>query len=315
MHRALVTSATATALACAFIAPLPAAADNSPIDDPYVEPTQKALTKQEKQRRDTLLREGKAHVEREEWKEAADKLGAAVALRSDPDTLLWLGFAEERRGKMLAAKVFYTRAHADARRSEDARRALQALDELEKNIPRVKVNLPGGAEATAYVDEARVAIAAEGIQVDPGPRAFVITAPGRRSYRTKVVAIAGATHVIDVALPPEARPETPDRPAPEQPRSTPAGAIALTAVGGALAVAGVVILSADLFPKEAWSAQLGAGIATLTGGLGAATCGVVWLVISRRAPASAHAQGPSLLPAAAPLADGRGLWIGTRGVF
>jgi tetratricopeptide (TPR) repeat protein len=179
---------------------------------PYDDTPPKPLTWQEKLKRDGLFREGKAFITQEKWKEASGKLWEAVRIRPDAEILLWLGYAEEQQGKLVAAKRFYTQARAEAtsaKQPDMLQRATQALAELEKNLPRIKLKLLEATPVMVYVDEAVVKYLVDGVELDPGTHTLQITAHQRKDFRTQVVIRMGETQTIEVALPSTAPPPAP----------------------------------------------------------------------------------------------------------
>lgn len=251
MNRTIVSAAVAAAaLALALesaAAPPPAAPD-----DPYADSLpQRALTRQEKARREALFREGQKLIKQQKWQEASEKLHGALKIQSDPEVLIWRGYAEQQLGKLMRARGLYKLARAEARKEKKAEleaRAAQALEALDKVLPRILLKLPHGVEPMVYLDETVVRLMSDGIPVDPGEHDLQVTAQGRKEYRAKVIIRESEAQTIDVALPLLAPPVPVVPPTP-----TPVGCgcrVAPEGAGGAGLAAAIGLLALILRKKN-----------------------------------------------------------------
>jgi hypothetical protein len=136
--------------------------------------------------RTSLYNDGLALVEAGRWEEALHKFQAVVAIRSAPRALVALALAQEKTGKLTAAKRTYLKVQADARaagESEMAERASSSLAALEPLIPRLALRFAAGsADAALTLDGVPVIATPEGIDVDPGEHRIVATAQGYRPF-------------------------------------------------------------------------------------------------------------------------------------
>lgn len=189
--------------------------------DPYADELVKPLTWKEKQARQTLLKQAEEAVAKEAWREAEHALEKVPGLMTDAESLLWLGYALEKQGKLVKAKTLYQRAQSIAGRAKNidlTNRATMAIDELRKRIPRLKVIIRGDLHATITLDEETVTMSPEGIEVDPGKHLVEVRAPERKPYRVGVVAIESGVHLVEASLP-LIMPPAPPAPPPQPPQA------------------------------------------------------------------------------------------------
>jgi hypothetical protein len=138
------------------------------------------------QERAALYDEGVALVDAGRWEEALRKFQAVVAIRSAPRALVALGLAQEKTGKLTAAKRTYLKTQADARETgeiEILERATSSLAALDLVTPKVMLRFaarPAGASIT--LDGAPVNVSTDGIDIDPGEHRIVVTAPRHHPF-------------------------------------------------------------------------------------------------------------------------------------
>ena len=108
-------------------------------------------------RRTELFLQGKRLADEGRWSEAVVPLREVVAIRSAPKALLALAVVERQLMHFVEARALLERAESDAKAAaleDDAAAARQALDDLEKIIPRLI--LAGDAldpRAAVFVDD------------------------------------------------------------------------------------------------------------------------------------------------------------------
>ena len=136
--------------------------------------------------RASLYNDGLALVEAGRWEEALHKFQAVVAIRSAPRALVALALAQEKTGKLTAAKGTYLKTQADAREAgevEMAERASSSLAALEPLIPRLALRFAAvSPDAAITLDGVSVIATPEGIELDPGQHRIVVTAEGHRPF-------------------------------------------------------------------------------------------------------------------------------------
>jgi hypothetical protein len=138
------------------------------------------------------------------WSEAAEKLRAALAIRSSPKVRFTLGQAEEHVGRLSAAYDAYAQALADAEAAGErdvlstARGALRALT---PRVPVVRVTVSGaGADAaTATIDDRSTPLG-QPVRVDPGPHRISVSAPGARPTASTIAIGEGQQLDVPVGL-------------------------------------------------------------------------------------------------------------------
>ena len=252
------------------------------------------------------------------------------SLRSDPGlgTLLRLALCHEREGKTATAWAEFEDAAAQAQRKGEADRESFARTHaaaLDKGLNRVviqmatlprdlRLTVDGGAVGSGILDTA--------FPLDPGSHVIEASAPGKRTWTTKVTLEAGGVHQ-NVQVPPleddvptaataPAQPETP----PQAPAAFPTRTVAVVTGGAGIALLGLATyfqLTALSHYDESRSAtdatrsrQLYSDAsndqlyAQVTGavGLAAVGAGVVLFVMSGSSPPPG--KRPSVVPAVGP---------------
>ena len=154
-----------------------------------------------------LFREGIREARRRNWQEAHDAFSRSYELSPRSTTLLNLAGTQRQLGRWVAAAESYRRFLSS--NDERGRRARQqnqvaerALEELEAQIPNLRVNATGElANVVVTIDDEEMAAAAYGelFPLDPGEHHVVIQREGHRSVELDFTLEEGGEHVIDVA--------------------------------------------------------------------------------------------------------------------
>jgi hypothetical protein len=206
----------------------------------------------EKQRL-ALIEQGKRLTRDGQYPEALQVLREALEARPDPRVLLWMGYAQEQTGALLAARASYLQAKAVAHAGNlvgEERNADQALLDIGAKIPRIKLEIPPDVKAKIQIDGKEVPLSSDGVEVDPGVHSVFASGPGLQSYRVSVAVKLGAVKVVEAVLT-RIVPGPPDLPPPpDKTGGAPSGrvdaiviaGIATTAVGVAMG-AGFAIAS------------------------------------------------------------------------
>lgn len=258
------------------------------------------LTAREKLQKSVLVRDGKKAAEAGQWNDASIKFGEALAMQSDPESLLYKGWAEDKLGHLLSAKASYARAHTEAveaKLPEWVERSQQVLDDLHTRIPRIVIQMPAGVVGAVYLDSVAVPASPEGFEVDPGKRQIVVRVPGRFSYQTEVNAREGEVFTVKPELPVQALPISPAPAVVLEPkaRGSAEGPIALMLTGALVGGigCGMIVATDDTGVKAGGGVVVSAGAAALVGG-------GIWLAYRlTSAPAVSPLTSPPQAPSAA----------------
>lgn len=166
---------------------------------------------------EALFRAGRELVEKGDWRAGCPKLEAAMAAMPTASTLLNIARCHEHEGKVATAWADTRRALILNRETvpEERRRALEekalaSADELEKRLPRLRIEAdkryPG-----LVVERDGQALPGDGVldqalPVDPGEHEITASAPGFSTFHATVRLEEGKTAVASIALvvaPPE----------------------------------------------------------------------------------------------------------------
>ncbi len=156
-------------------------------------------------RAQTLFQEGRAAIEKGDYKLACDKFTESLALVSRAGTLLNLAQCEEHEGRLLAAGKHWAAGIA-LLPPNDERLAIsrQKAADLDKRTPRLTVRLAGAVPPDAAVKvegiEATLAELQAGVAVDPGPRKVVLKLPGKPDKTSSVTLAEGQSQTVDFEL-------------------------------------------------------------------------------------------------------------------
>jgi hypothetical protein len=212
--RLLVRSAVGCALALASFAPTTSWAQGSDA----------ALA-------EALFQEGRRLIAQNKVAEACPKFEESHRLAPKLGTLLNLATCHDKQGKTGSAWGELTEALTLAKQAGEAERiayARKLLDDLEKRLSRVVLEVPKTTDGEEVKLDGRVIVAAAyrtPIPVDPGDHTIEATAPGHASWTTIVAAKAGPSSVTvevpELAVSVGASAPPPPPPAQPPPRKTP----------------------------------------------------------------------------------------------
>ena len=143
------------------------------------------------------------------FSDACPKLADSERLDPGGGTLLNLGFCREKEGKLASAWAAYNEALSRAikdGRPDREKAARVHVDELESKTAKLAIDVSDAAKRTdgleIRLDGAPVRQAAWGMQmpIDRGDHPVVVTAPGKREYKT-TVSVASDGSVEHVTIP------------------------------------------------------------------------------------------------------------------
>jgi hypothetical protein len=260
-----VPSAALLALAVGLGAPLLAAPAASAADEPSASGLKMAQD---------LVEEGRVLGKDGRWGDALERFRRAESLshRTTPQLAFYVGYAEARVGKLVAANVDLHRAIELARTAgnESVVKAAQAeLPDLEARTPAVVVTVGGKGEPRGLsIDGGALDVAALGtpIPLDPGEHTVTVTfASGAATRSVSLAERQRATLAVDApegaALAPATSPVPPSAPATSPPAD--AGTPATTTTAGStrktlgvvgMGVGGATLVASGVFYLLARSA-------------------------------------------------------------
>lgn len=133
-----------------------------------------------------LVEEGRALGQQKKWGEALERFQRAASLsrKLTPQLAFYIGFAESRVGKLVAADVDLRRAidlARDANNDQVAKAAQAELPAVEARTPALTLTINGAAPPTSLqIDGAALGLAAIGnaVPLDPGDHTVVIQFAG-----------------------------------------------------------------------------------------------------------------------------------------
>jgi len=281
---------------------------------------------------EALFLAGRDAVERGDFAVACPKFAASDSLDPAAGTRINLADCEERLSHPAAAWRHWREA-LELLAADDARMPLvrERIAMLEKVVPRLTVKLEHAARGVRVLrDDVEIGVASLGLAlpVEPGEHVITVSAEGRETTTTTVVAKQGeSTTVVPLLGPLLATP--PAEPGPEKPPlskplpfrsigfvavATGGVAIATSMVFGAVALAAKSDLDGNCFPRTvcnddgadaAARGRTSATIATVTGVAGVAlVLGGIALVVTH----------PKAVPPQARPAPGWGLTAGAGGL-
>ena len=181
---------------------------------------------------ETLFREARDLMKREQWADACPKLEESQRLDPGGGTLLNLALCHEGQGKLATALMEFRSALAQAKRDAKPQRerlAQERIAAIEARVPRLVLSVPAAARVEGLalqLDGAPVRPAAwqTPIPVDPGEHSVQANAPGRRGWRTSFVLQAGSgpnTIEVPVLVADPTAPPMPPATAAAKPASAP----------------------------------------------------------------------------------------------
>ena len=160
---------------------------------------------------DVLFSAGKAAFSTGNYVSARAKFEASLALDASASTKLWVARCLDHEGKLNAAAAAYREAlelNGQLKRNLANRERLQAriaqeLATLEQRIPKITIRVSPNADGVQVsLDGAPLAKDAlpNPIPVDPGPHAWLVTAPHYRDVSRSVVARESDAHEESFSL-------------------------------------------------------------------------------------------------------------------
>ncbi|HUJ58037.1 MAG TPA: hypothetical protein VLX92_06080 [Kofleriaceae bacterium] len=238
-----------------------------------------AAADRDKDKADALFKQGKKLMEKKQYAEACQAFEESNKLDAQIGTQLNIAHCYEEWGKLAHAYRAYQEALAEAKQVHDHRAGeiRERLDAVDKDVPRLAIKVPDGADTSSLgvtIDGAAVPEGklGESQRVDPGPHVIEYEAGGKKKSTVVPVERGGKQQVV-LELPSEEKPATTtttttttkitepehhDAPADHPGRGQ---RVAGLAVGGAglvaIGVSSVLALSARSTYKSALSAHCG----------------------------------------------------------
>jgi hypothetical protein len=207
-------------------------------------PTLAHAANTDRERAESLFREGRAAAQSGDWAAACAKFDESERLDPSPGTMLNLGDCSEHLGKLVIARDHF-RAAIDKLGPHDARLApaKERLRVLEEKIARLTVTIAAGApEGTRVTLDGHALEGGEigrAMTLDPGEHTLVLTSPGRPDVRRTITLAEGASE--SVALAPGEAPVVAPPPAPPAPASHGTSMRTAGWIIGGVGVAGLVV--------------------------------------------------------------------------
>jgi hypothetical protein len=152
---------------------------------------------------EALFRQGRQAMESKNYADACQKFAESQKLDAAAGTLMNLATCEEKLGKLASAWQHWKEA-IDALPPKDDRVtfARSRVDELEKKLPRLQVNLSSGADKGAKVfrDEIELGPGGQGVPlpVDPGPHTVTVRLTGHYPKSVNVTLAIGETSQVEL---------------------------------------------------------------------------------------------------------------------
>jgi len=147
-----------------------------------------------------LFAEGTAHLEAEQFEEAAEKLQRAYELRAAPGIGFNLAAAYEQLGRLVEALELLRGVLSDASTSNDIKRlARQARERIEPRIARLTIRVPDGSEGAEITLDGREVLRAAldvAAPVDPGEHVIVLSRDGTTVSAERVTLADGASEEV-----------------------------------------------------------------------------------------------------------------------
>jgi hypothetical protein len=197
-----------------------------------------------------LFDEATAFERQSAWREASEKLDAALAIKETPGLHFHRAHCAEQLGELVLAHRHYARSEAMIRAGATApdveELLVAARARVLARVPRLTLALPSDVRgATLEIDGTPVSD--EGgtpVFLDPGRHRIVARAPGRRDFEMEITLAEGQTQTLEVVFsePRPAQPTSAPQKEPQPERDTSGfGAREVVLIGEAtLAVAGLV---------------------------------------------------------------------------
>jgi hypothetical protein len=259
-----------------------------------------------------LATAGREAFEKGDFQKALQRFEAAEELVHAPPHLLYIARAhlklrDPARARATYRKIIEEKLKDDApeafRKAQDSAR--EELAELDFERPRLAIRVRGPRVSNVTLDGKSVEATGE-IAVEPGEHQIAVKADGyRAASRTVEVREGDGAIEVDIAMeadaPVDIRPEPDKQKEPEEKRgSISTGAIAITAVGGAVLLTGAVVGGVAVAKmstlnqncpnkvcakeheplRDQTLAIANASTGLLVGGGAIATAGIIWMAVS-----------------------------------
>jgi hypothetical protein len=156
-----------------------------------------------------LFQEATALEQRSAWREASQKLDAALAIKETPGLHFHRAHCAEQLGELVLAARHYSR-------SEEMIRAGAAAPDVEEllsaararvlaRVPRLTLSFPNDVVgASLEIDGMRVSDRpGNSVLLDPGRHRIIARAPGRRDFEMEITLVEGQTQTLEVSLAPQ----------------------------------------------------------------------------------------------------------------
>ena len=140
------------------------------------------------------------------WREASDKLDAALAIKETPGLHFHRAHCAEQLGELVLAARHYAKSEAMIRAGAAApdveELLIAARARVLARVPRLTLALPSDVRgATLEIDG--MAVSSESgtpVLLDPGRHRIVARAPGRRDFEMEIALAEGQTQTLEVVL-------------------------------------------------------------------------------------------------------------------
>jgi hypothetical protein len=146
---------------------------------------------------------GKSLMADKKFGEACPKLAESVRLAPGLGAKLWLADCYEQNGQTASAWAEFRDAAAFAARKRDPREkvAKKRADALEPSLAHIVIAARANVEKLTIARDGvplTSAVLGTPIPIDPGPHALQASAPGYRSWETKITVLPAKTTHVDV---------------------------------------------------------------------------------------------------------------------
>ncbi len=196
-----------------------------------------------------LFDEATALERQSAWREASEKLDAALAIKETPGLHFHRAHCAEQLGELVLAHRHYARAEAMIRAGATApdveELLVAARARVLARVPRLTLALPSDVRGAALEIDGMPVSDESGTPVllDPGRHRIVARAPGRRDFEMEITLAEGQTQTLEVVLaepPPSNAPSVAPKESKSEQGTSGLGAREIVLIGEAtLAVAGL----------------------------------------------------------------------------
>jgi hypothetical protein len=174
-----------------------------------------------------LFQEATALERRSAWREAGEKLDAALAIKETPGLHFHRAHCAEQLGELVRAARHYARSDeliVSGQPAPDVEELLApARARVLARVARLTLELPSDVTGATLEIDGTLVREPPGTPVllDPGRHRVVARAPGRRDFEMETTLIEGQTQILEVAFaPPPSADSPPNRPPATKSRAT-----------------------------------------------------------------------------------------------